>query len=788
MTSTNQSQHRPPPRHRPRPAAPRSHPLGDLAPREVAIIAVVIAAGIGAATASGAPTGLSVWDAVLRVALAAVVTMAASRSRRWIWFLFSGVGIVLASEVLWAAVAAAGLIPALATARSKRRDRLAGAIVGATGIQALLRLRSVGFFGSSSLIAAAVIIPLIWLGYSYTRGPGRKWIRRITAGLAAVVAVIATITLAGVLSVRTDAERGVSAARAGLDAAREGDQDRAVERLEAAERALSDANGTAGAWWMKPARLVPVAGQHAAVLDDLTDVGADVSSAAAVAATTADIDDLRASGGAVDLDLVQSMRTPLETLESSLLDAKDQLDAVQSPWIVGMVQDRIDSLNTEIDEALPDAIKATDAIDALPALLGGGDRVRYLVIFATPSEARELGGILGNWIELEISDGRVRITDEGRNDDLIRRGPGTIADPSQYPARFIVNNPDLFAQNYTATPDLPTVARATDEIYQSLGGKPLDGVMYMDPFAVAALLELSGPITVPEIEEQITATNAAEFLLIDQYALYPDRSERADFLGDISGIAFNKLLAAELPSPRRLGDILGPVARQGHLQFWSFDESVQPFLRTVFLDGTFADTVEGDFLSVVHANAAPTKLDTFLQRTVDYDVTVDASTGSLTARVGVTLANSATLDLPSYVLGTSADARNQVHLSIYTPHQIVQATVNGLPIPIELQREYGVARYLTFVTVPAGESLEVMFELEGAVDLSEGTYVLDLANQPLVNDDQTDVRVELLNGRWDASEVTEDPTLFGIPFELMGSTASASFALEQDTRMQLTIN
>ena len=302
-----------------------------MSPKEAAIAGVVIVGGIGAAIAAGAPTGLTAWDAVLRVCLAVAVTLAASRSRRWIWFVFSGVGIVLAAQLMWALIAALGLIPALVTARSKRRDRLAGAVVGATGIQALLRLRSVIFFGFPSLMAALVIVPLLWLGYSYTRGPARKWIRRTVAGLAAAVALIAVITLAGVLTVRTDAERGVSAARAGLDAARDGDQDRAIERLEAAERALSDANGTAGAWWMKPARLVPVAGQHAAVLDDLTAVGADVSSAAAVAATTADVDDLRASGGAVDLELVESMREPLQTLERSLIEAREQLQGVESP-------------------------------------------------------------------------------------------------------------------------------------------------------------------------------------------------------------------------------------------------------------------------------------------------------------------------------------------------------------------------------------------------------------------------------------------------------------------------
>ena len=39
----------------------------------------------------------------------------------------------------------------------------------------------------------------------------------------------------------------------------------------------------------------------------------------------------------------------------------------------------------------------------------------------------------------------------------------------------------------------------------------------IDPYGVAGLLELTGPVTVPDWPEPLTADNAAQVLLFEQY-------------------------------------------------------------------------------------------------------------------------------------------------------------------------------------------------------------------------------------------------------------------------------
>ncbi len=119
-----------------------------------------------------------------------------------------------------------------------------------------------------------------------------------------------------------------------------------------------------------------------------------------------------------------------------------------------------------------------------PRAAGGRGTRRYLVLVGTPAEGRDLGGHIGHYAELEADDGRITLTETGPIIDLWT-APGAdgrrLLDPSSYPASFIDNRPQNFPQNWGATPDLPTAARAAAELYPQSGGQPIDGVAYIDP-------------------------------------------------------------------------------------------------------------------------------------------------------------------------------------------------------------------------------------------------------------------------------------------------------------------
>ncbi len=544
----------------------------------------------------------------------------------------------------------------------------------------------------------------------------------------------------------------------------------AGRQLGLASARLSAAESVLDAWWLEPGRLVPVIGQHLAAARAAAGPVAEVVEASLVASEGADIDRLRMSGGAIDLAMVEAMQGPLAEVRSTMLEGSRALRAVEPGWLVPRVRSLIDGAAAELDQTLPEAVKAAEATRLLPGLLGADGERRYLVMFAMPAESRELGGIMSTYLELTARSGVVTITGRGTAGQLNQGAvAGALADPDDYPARFRINRPEEFATNWTAMSDLPLVTRAASSLYPAFGGRPIDGVVYVDPVGVAALMALTGPVELPALGLTIDRDTVVEFLDVGQYARFDDQTERKEYLTDIAGTTFERLLDGELPSPRELGAVLGPAARGGHLQFATLDPDAHGFLAGLFLLGRFprpddADLAGSDFLSVVQANGEANKIDSFLERRVDYLVDVDPGSGALTATVEVALTNTATLDLPDYILGVPPDGQppgtNRVQLSIMTPHLLDGATVDEVAQPVEPQVELGWQRYLLFVDVPPGAERVVRFELTGRLD-AEGGYRLTLANQALIADDRVHVLVR---------DATSGATIGETEFDLVEDT------------------
>src|SRR6202035_2533486 len=88
-------------------------------------------------------------------------------------------------------------------------------------------------------------------------------------------------------------------------------------------------------------------------------------------------------------------------------------------------------------------------------------------------------------------------------------------------------------QDVTYSPDFPTVGKVISQMYPQAGGDQIDGVLALDPDALSALLRFTGPINVAGLPTPLTAANAADVLLRQQYLSFPAREQqtsRHDFL------------------------------------------------------------------------------------------------------------------------------------------------------------------------------------------------------------------------------------------------------------------
>jgi hypothetical protein len=736
-------------------AAPsRRRPQTD--PRLIWAIAGV--AGVAAAFAGAEPTGIVVADVIWSALLAVVVTLAASRARRWSWLWLSGIATAAGIGSVWATAGAVALALSLVGAFLDRRNRLLGATIGALAGQTLLRLPELGFHGLPTLLCALAVAPVLWSAYDRSLARDQRRIRR-GLWVATIVLGLLLVGLAvSVLAARISLERGADGARDGLELVRQGDPEQAGGRFATAAVAFAEAGDALGAPWAQPGRLLPVVGPQLDALLGVSRSGEDLTSTAAEAARTGRYQDLRAAEGQIDLELVRSMQEPVARSADALRRAGTEVEQLSSSWLLPPVADQLDRFAGEIADALPEAELASTGLAVAPALLGGEGTRAYLLLFTSPAETRFLGGFAGSYGVLTAQNGRVELTESGPISELAYvegAESRTLVGFDEVLTRYGRYNPTLFFQNLTVSPDFPTDAAMAAALYPQATGQDIDGVLVADPYALGALLELTGPITVEGLDQPLNADNAADYLLREQYLQFDDdeRDERRDRLSVAARATFEALTERDLPGPRTAGDALGSVVRQKRLLFWTFDRDEQEFLDQLGTSGRFAPDRVSDYLSVRTANANPSKIDTYLRRELDYEVEHDPETGRLDSELTIRLFNDApSSGLPWYVIGNDRGERpgtNTMYLSLYSPLRVGSVTVDGQPVGIEPQTEAGSPVYSLLVSVPPEGSATVTVTLDGFV-APVAEYRLALSSQPLVNDDVFRMRLAVPPG-WEGA-------------------------------------
>ena len=744
--------------------------------RELLLLALLSA--VGGAFSSGQPTLIEPLDVFLRSLIAAAFVLLGSYAKRFA--LFAGVGAVsavimsgaervLVSRVLLVVVGlTVGVALAHLLARSSPR-LFAPTLAFALG-QLSLRIPTSAPARLPTLAGVVALVFVAWSGYRQAGSTTRRWTVRfvgVLGGLAVLGSGAGGLTL---LRARAAAEEGVSSARQGLALARAGSRDEAELALSAAASSLSKSHSRLRTPIGQVGQIVPVVSQHLRTLDDLTLLASDVVASARLTSGDANMASLKSENGSLNLAEVRALSRSLARTVDTLDRAERRLAQPSEPWIVPQVARRISGLRTEMVDADREARALLALAERLPAILGGDDERRYLLVLPTPAEARGSGGVIGNFGELTAKSGRLSLVKFGRQVDLERGvppGERSISGPPDFLARYTRFGVASTWSNINMSPDFETVARAMAELYPESGGTAVDGVISADPFVLQALLGILGPLSVPGWSVPLDETNTARILLHDAYVANPDAQEdRISLLADVTTGVWDKIRSSSLPNPRLLVERLAPAARHRNLQIWMKDPVEQRYMRTVGLAGAIPPS-GGDTFGVVVNNASANKIEYFLHRSISYDVVLDDATRTIAASLSVALRNDAPSDgLPDYVIGNQVKINppprgsSLLYVSCYSPLEFGGFEVDGQSFPeseVERDRESGLNVFSVWVTVPSHSTRTLTLSLRGELPGPRGPYALQVFTQPMVNPDQLVVAVR--RGGLDRSVLldTKDP-------------------------------
>lgn len=695
------------------------------------IAAVAAVAAVVAILAGASPTGALLWDVVLVMIVTAAVVAAGSVAPWWASLFVVGVATMTSGRVVPLVVGVVVSLVGLSMAARRHDSALGNAVIAGVGVNVLFRSDAGSSLGASAVIGVFACLVLIVAGLWVSS----RRVRRTALLACGVVAAFVFVALAGVavggLGVRDDARTAADAAQAGVDLLSAGEYELAADRFDLAADSFERVDDGIGGGLALGSRGIPIVAQNVRAGSELAASASTTLRSAASALREVDPSSLRVVNGRLDLDAVRATQAPLQRVQAALTELRATTDDVRSVWLLNRLTQELDELEVDFEREQPRLQNAVDAVELAPALLGGDGVRRYLVLFTTPAEARGLGGFIGNYAELVIDDGELRVVDVGRRSDLeevlARAGASCAECPDEFMNRYgrfgfsSGEGSTVTARawsNLTMSPHFPDVAVVASTLYPASGGPSIDGVIVMDPYVIQALMRYSGPVDIPELDVTVEPDTAAQYILRDQYefAVAGANEQRIDALDTLASVVLGRLLSSELPDPPTVADDFAPLIAERRLLMWTDDPDEQVLFERIGLLGSLpAPGADGGF-ALALTNAGGSKIDTFLERSVDVNVVDGGEQRELTA--SVSLANTApTEGLADYVIGNLIDlprGTSRLFVTLYGPPELESVVVNDVAVAVESRPEAGWTAHSFFVTIPSGRavSIDARFALE----------------------------------------------------------------------------
>jgi hypothetical protein len=285
-------------------------------------------------------------------------------------------------------------------------------------------------------------------------------------------------------------------------------------------------------------------------------------------------------------------------------------------------------------------------------MLGADGPRSYLVVALNSAELRSAGGIVGSLVLVHADDGLLTIGTQLSTNDL-RALPEPVLPLTD--AELVMAGPGLGrnVQNAVQTPDFPRSAQLLAARWKASVGDDVDGVVATDPVAVAGLLKVLGPVTVPD-GTRLTADTLLPTVLRDSYLRFPDALDGDRFFTSVAGTIFGAITTTSADT-LALAEAAAEQGRDGRIRIWSAHPDEQTRLAATPLGAAFLSGGFGDAAGVFLNDATMGKVDYYLRSTVTVeDLRCTGPHPSATVRMDLAYDPPADIaGAPAYVLGHS---------------------------------------------------------------------------------------------------------------------------------------
>lgn len=262
---------------------------------------------------------------------------------------------------------------------------------------------------------------------------------------------------------------------------------------------------------------------------------------------------------------------------------------------------------------------AGELIDLLADLLLGQKEI--LVMFQNNNELRPTGGFLGTFGAMKVSNGIINKLHISSIYDL----DGQLKEIINPPRPMYAVNDRWFLRDSNWFADFPTTAKKITQFYEKEGGTTPDMVIALTPTIVTDLLEITGPITVPNYKVTLTNKNFVEMTQLETSVKYDKALNKPkQFLADFFPLFLQKLSDLEGGKNMKVLQIFHKNLQNKEILLYSNNERLQEKFKKFQWSGEILQT-DRDYLSIISSNLGGTKTDLNLIHELNLTSTVQSS-------------------------------------------------------------------------------------------------------------------------------------------------------------------
>src|SRR3989344_3845563 len=314
------------------------------------------------------------------------------------------------------------------------------------------------------------------------------------------------------------------------------------------------------------------------------------------------------------LDFITPLKASLISAQGQVKLAGQLLADVDESAIPEEKKESFLAFNSKLPDLQNFVDGALNYAGFLSEVVGESGPKKYLILFQNNTELRPTGGFVGSYALADFSRGFLRdlkVEDVYYTDGQAKKN---IIPPKEL--QHITPNWGMRDANWFV--NFPDSARKVMEMYTENDGGPLvDGVLSITPDVILKILEITGPIELPEYGRTISSEN---FLAeIQEEVEYGDNREKPkQILVDFMPKFMEMLGRQDKEKWLEIIKILVASVDQKHILAYFKNSSLEKAAIDNGFSGEIKNT-DGDFLMVVHSNVKGSKTDAVIDNSYELD-------------------------------------------------------------------------------------------------------------------------------------------------------------------------